>query len=97
MLWGGVVQEEKEGKLFYKLVLQLDLLTQDPQTLFLSSNKPMKFPNSSFGRTFSSECFKNKPFTGNAESFKQHMLYSLQSQKEKPVEKEGLRMEGEGK
>lgn len=34
---------------------------------------------------------------GNAESFKQHTLYSLQSQKEKPVEKEGLRMEGEGK
>jgi len=49
----GVVLEEKEGK-FYKLVLQLDLLTQDPQTFFLSSNKPIKFPNSSFGSTFSS-------------------------------------------
>lgn len=51
---GGVVREEREGKLFYKLVLQLDLLTQDPQTFFLSSNKPIKFPNSSFGSTFSS-------------------------------------------
>lgn len=34
---------------------------------------------------------------GNAESFKQHALYCLQSQKEKPVEKERLRMDGEGK
>lgn len=34
---------------------------------------------------------------GNAGSFKQHAPYSLQSQKEKPVGKERLRIEGEGK
>lgn len=49
---GGVVREEKEEKQLYKLVLQLDLLTQNPQTSCLPPNKPVKFANSSFGSMF---------------------------------------------
>lgn len=62
MLWGGgVVKEEKKEKQFYKLVLQLDLLTQYPQT-FLPPAKPIKFPNSSSGNTVHLVMFQKKSF-----------------------------------
>lgn len=94
LCYRGRGREEEEEKQFYKLVLQLDLLTQYPQTSFPLPNKPIKFPDSSFGNTFNSVS-KISHLWVNAESFKEHLaLCSLWSQKEKPMGKEnwGWRM-----